>query len=184
VENISRFLNMIRLIDELRSNGLYTPPSLCGIVIYPFTGGGVNWGAGAFDPKDDLYIVNTINVAHVVRLIPRAEYAAARAAAPGAEIGPELGAPYAAERTFLFSIFGVSCNPPPWGTLAARVRGAWTRPFRSKCYWLTATGIEQTPRPLCQISEDNAPSFSHSTLMRRQTAIARSRSDGWKIRLM
>jgi len=108
-----------RQIEKLRSDGLYTPPSLRGTIIYPFTGGGVNWGGGAFDPKDDLYIVNTMNVAHVVRLIPRAEYAAARAAAPSAEIGPELGTPYAAERTLLSSIFGVPCNPPPWGTLAA-----------------------------------------------------------------
>jgi quinoprotein glucose dehydrogenase len=69
-----------RQIEKLRSDGLYTPPSLRGTIIYPFTGGGVNWGGGAFDPKDDLYIVNTMNVAHVVRLIPRAEYAAARAA--------------------------------------------------------------------------------------------------------
>jgi quinoprotein glucose dehydrogenase len=108
-----------RQIERLRSDGLYTPPSLRGTIIYPFTGGGVNWGGGAFDPKDDLYIVNTMNVAHVVRLIPRAEYPAARAAAPGGEIGPEFGTPYAAERTLLFSIFGVPCNPPPWGTIAA-----------------------------------------------------------------
>jgi hypothetical protein len=32
-------------------------------------------------------------------------------------------------------------------------------------YRLTAMGIEQTPRPLYQISEDNSPSLSHSTLM-------------------
>jgi quinoprotein glucose dehydrogenase len=86
-----------RQIEKLRSDGLYTPPSLGGSIIYPFAGGGVNWGGGAFDPKDGLYIVNAMSVAHVVRLIPRADYAAARAAAPHAEIGLGLGTPYAAE---------------------------------------------------------------------------------------
>jgi quinoprotein glucose dehydrogenase len=75
----------------------------------------VNWGGGAVDPKDGLYIVNAMNLAHVVRLIPRADYAAP----PRAEIGLGLGTPYAAERTLLTSIFGVPCNAPPWGTLAA-----------------------------------------------------------------
>jgi hypothetical protein len=60
-----------------------------------------------------------MSIAHVVRLIPRAGYAAARAAEPKVEIGPGLGTPYAAERTLLTSIFGIPCNAPPWGTLTA-----------------------------------------------------------------
>ncbi len=108
-----------RQIERLRSEGLYTPPSLRGTVILPFTGGGVNWGGGAFDPDTGLFVVNAMNLAHVVRLIPRPDYPAARAAAPKAEIGRGLGTPYAAERTLLTSVFGIPCNPPPWGTLAA-----------------------------------------------------------------
>jgi quinoprotein glucose dehydrogenase len=56
---------------------------------------------------------NTMSLAHVVRLIPRTDYAAAHAAAPKAEIGLGLGTPYAAERTLLLG------NAPPWGTLTA-----------------------------------------------------------------
>jgi quinoprotein glucose dehydrogenase len=108
-----------RQIERLRSDGLYTPPSLRGSIVFPFTGGGVNWGGGAFDREDGLFIVNAMSLAHVVRLIPRADYAAARAAAPKAEIGLGLGTPYAAERTLLTSIFGIPCNAPPWGTLTA-----------------------------------------------------------------
>ena len=115
---VDRFLCR-RQIEQLRDDGLYTPPSLRGSIIYPFTGGGANWGGGAFYPKDDLFIVNSMNLAHVVRLIPRADYGAARKAAPNAEIGRAIGTPYAAERTLLTSIFGVPCNAPPWGTLAA-----------------------------------------------------------------
>lgn len=108
-----------RKIAPLRSEGLYTPPSLRGSIIYPFAGGGVNWGGGAFDPGAGLYIVNSMSVAHVIRLIPRAEYAAVRAAEPKTEIGRGLGTPYAAERTVLLSALGIPCNAPPWGTLAA-----------------------------------------------------------------
>jgi quinoprotein glucose dehydrogenase len=79
----------------------------------------VNWGGGAFDREDGLFIVNAMSIAHVVRLIPRAGYATAQAAEPKAEIGPGLGTPYAAERTLLTSIFGIPCNAPPWGTLTA-----------------------------------------------------------------
>ena len=82
-----------RKIAALRSEGLYTPPSLSGSIMYPFSGGGVNWGGGAFDPDAGLYIVNSMNVAHVVRLIPRADYLAARTAEPKAEIGRGLGTP-------------------------------------------------------------------------------------------
>lgn len=108
-----------RQIAKLRSEGLYTPPSLRGTIVFPFTGGGVNWGGGAFDRQDGVFVVNAMNLAHVVRLIRRAGYAAARAAAPKAEIGRGLGTPFAAERTLHTSVLGIPCNPPPWGTLAA-----------------------------------------------------------------
>ncbi|MGD0110172.1 MAG: PQQ-binding-like beta-propeller repeat protein, partial [Rhodopila sp.] len=108
-----------RRIEHLRSDGLYTPPSLEGSVIYPFTGGGANWGGGAFDPASGLFVINTMNLAHVVRLIPRADMEAARQGAPKAEIGRGIGTPYAAERTLLTSFLGIPCNKPPWGTLAA-----------------------------------------------------------------
>ena len=108
-----------RQFAKLRSEGLYTPPSLRGTIVFPFTGGGVNWGGGAFDRQDGLFIVNAMNLVHVVRLIPRADYAATRAAAPKAEIGRGLGTPNAAERTLLTSVIGTPCNPPPWDMLAA-----------------------------------------------------------------
>jgi quinoprotein glucose dehydrogenase len=108
-----------RKMAELRSEGLYTPPSLKGMLEFPSTAGGINWGGGAFDPAHGLYIVNTNRLAHVIRLIPRADYAAARAAEPKVEIGRALGTPYAALREVLLSPLGLPCNPPPWGTLVA-----------------------------------------------------------------
>lgn len=106
-------------LEALDTRGLYTPPSLKGTVLFPFTGGGGNWGGGAFDAERGLFIVNTMRLAHVVRLIPRADYAAARAADPKVEIGRALGTPYAAERYLLTSPLGIPCNAPPWGVLSA-----------------------------------------------------------------
>ncbi len=106
-------------LQALDSAGLYTPPSLRGSVVFPFTGGGANWGGGAVDPGRGLFVINTMSIAHVIRLVPRAEEAAARAADPKREIGKALGTPYAAERSLLLSPLGIPCNPPPWGTLAA-----------------------------------------------------------------
>ena len=129
-----------RKIAALRSEGLYTPPSLRGSIMYPFSGGGVNWGGGAFDPDAGLYIVNSMNLAHVVRLIPRAGYSAAHAAEPKAEIGRGFGTPYAAERTVLLSPLGIPCNAPPWGTLAAIDLSAgairWQVPLGSMAFGL------------------------------------------------
>jgi quinoprotein glucose dehydrogenase len=103
----------------LRSDGLFTPPSLKGTVLFPFTGGGANWGGGAFDAARQLFVINTNRIAHVIRLIPRDEAAAARAADPKVEIGSALGTPYAVSREALLSPLGLPCNAPPWGTLNA-----------------------------------------------------------------
>ena len=57
----------------LRNEGLFTPPSTQGTLIYPMTGGGVNWGSAAFDPVNQILYVNTSRAIHIVKLIPRAE---------------------------------------------------------------------------------------------------------------
>jgi quinoprotein glucose dehydrogenase len=106
-------------LEALDTSGLYTPPSRDGTVVFPFTGGGANWGGGAVDPARGLFVINTMRLAHEVRLIPRPQEAAARAAEPGVEIGHALGTPYAAERKLLTSPLGIPCNAPPWSTLSA-----------------------------------------------------------------
>jgi quinoprotein glucose dehydrogenase len=105
-------------IASLRSEGLYTPPSVQGTILFPMTGGGVNWGGVAIDPRGVVF-VNTTRAAHVVRLIPRADFAATKAANPGKEVSPQTGAPFGMIRETLLSPIGTPCNPPPWGTIAA-----------------------------------------------------------------
>ena len=108
-----------RAIAGARHEGLFTPPSLQGTIVYPFTGGGSNWGGLAFDPGRQVAYVNTSSVLHLVTLIPAAKVAAARTAEPNAEISPQAGAPFGMRRVVLRSKLGLPCNPPPWGQLHA-----------------------------------------------------------------
>jgi len=106
-------------MDALRYEGIYTPPSLEGTLMYPSNAGGSNWGGVAVDPERGLLFVNTSNVPFTLTLIPRAEYEAVRKANPGMEVSPQTGTPFGMMRKPLLSPFGVPCVPPPWGQLHA-----------------------------------------------------------------
>lgn len=108
-----------KMIAGARAEGLYTPPSLQGTILYPFTGGGVNWGGLAFDPTRDVVYVNTSSAMHLVKLIPADQVQAVRAAHPNVEVSPQTGAPYGMSRQVTLSQLGLPCNPPPWGQLHA-----------------------------------------------------------------
>jgi quinoprotein glucose dehydrogenase len=107
----------------LRAEGLFTPPSVTGTLVFPGNLGGMNWSSGAFDPERQLFVTNVNHLPMVVQLIPRAQYAALeQAAQPGpfrAEVSPQHGTPYGIRRQVLRSPSGAPCNPPPWGTLVA-----------------------------------------------------------------
>lgn len=105
-------------ISSSVADGLYTPPSERGTILYPFTGGGANWGGAAFDPRRNLLVVNMNNLAHHVQLIPAERFNEARRQFPDQEVSPQAGAPYGMKREVLLSPFGIPCAPPPWGVLA------------------------------------------------------------------
>lgn len=106
-------------IEALRFDGMYTPPSEQGSLMVPGNAGGVNWGGVAIEPAQGLVLVNTQDFPWRVRLVPRAEFAAEKAAHPHSEVAPQRGTPYGMRRELLRSPLGVPCSPPPWGTLAA-----------------------------------------------------------------
>ncbi|MGD2131531.1 MAG: pyrroloquinoline quinone-dependent dehydrogenase [Maricaulaceae bacterium] len=101
-------------IREARTEGMFTPPSTQGTIIYPFTGGGANWGGGAFDPSRNLLVINASNLVHVVTLIPAED---GRPDYPVEEYAPQEGTPYGMTREILLSPFGLPCSPPPWGVI-------------------------------------------------------------------
>lgn len=106
-------------IEAARSEGLYTPPSAQGTIMYPFTGGGANWGGAAFDPATQRLYINTSRAAHLITLIPSENFEAARAAEPDEEISPQAPTRWAVKRELLLSPLDLPCNPPPWGMLTA-----------------------------------------------------------------
>ena len=108
-----------KAIAGTRNEGIYTPPSLKGTLIHPFTGGGANWGGLAFDAGRQVAYINTSSAMHMVTLIPADRVKAARAAEPDEEISPQTGAPYGMRRVVMRSPIGLPCNPPPWGQLHA-----------------------------------------------------------------
>lgn len=122
-------------ISSLRYEGIYTPPSIEGTLLYPGNAGGTNWGGVATDKDRNLLLVNVLNLAFKVRLFPTADYERERRENPGKEISPQAGTPYGMERELVGSSMDIPCTPPPWGTLAAvdLTTGeiAWQRPFGS-----------------------------------------------------
>ncbi|MBV1934592.1 MAG: pyrroloquinoline quinone-dependent dehydrogenase, partial [Parvibaculaceae bacterium] len=107
-------------IKASRNEGLFTPPSLKGTIVYPFTGGGANWGGMGFDPERKIAIINGNQMAHVIKLIPRAEFKAEKEErGHEAEVTPQAGTEYGMSRELLMSSLGVPCSPFPWGNLTA-----------------------------------------------------------------
>jgi quinoprotein glucose dehydrogenase len=103
----------------LRSEGVFTPPSLRGSVVIPGNVGGMNWSGYAFDPVRHLLVVNTNNMAAKVKLIPREAFDDPKARTEKGEYSPQHGTPFGMFRTFLRSDRGLPCVPPPWGQLTA-----------------------------------------------------------------
>jgi quinoprotein glucose dehydrogenase len=131
--------------DELasgRNEGLYTPPSTgAGTLLFPMTGGGVNWGGVAFDPVRQVLYANTSRAVHRVTLIPRAEAQNYKPPA-GTDFGAQRGAPFAMTRALVTSPLGMPCNKPPWGAMVAVDLKA------GKLLWESKVGTSEDTAPL------------------------------------
>lgn len=108
---------------------------------FPFTGGGVNWGSAAFDPGNQILYANTSRVAHLIKLIPRAE-AAGFNPPPGHDFGQQQGAPFAMSRSVVMSPMGLICVKPPWGEMVAVDLKA------GKILWRSTVGTTEDLAPL------------------------------------
>ena len=109
-----------RRIRSLRSDGMFTPPSLRGTIEFPGFLGGVNWGGVGVDRPRGVAIMNTIRIATVVTLLaPDSIAEDSRRAGNDAAVARADGAPYGSRRELLRSPLGLPCNAPPWGTLVA-----------------------------------------------------------------
>lgn len=108
-----------RKFDELRYDGMYTPPSVRGSILFPSALGGGNWGGAAYDPASNLLIIKAENLATVLKVIPKTDAADDKVPPKDYLTRPLVGTPYRIEGELFQSPLGVPCTPPPWGTLMA-----------------------------------------------------------------
>jgi quinoprotein glucose dehydrogenase len=122
-----------RTFRALRNEGVFTPPSLRGTLHVPGNIGGLHWGGIAWDPMHRLLIAPVNRLPAIIRLLPRAQFSAARKDFPARETTEQDGTPYAMSREFLRSHSGKPCTAPPWGELVAISADtgdvAWRVPF-------------------------------------------------------
>jgi quinoprotein glucose dehydrogenase len=124
-------------IARLRSDGIFTPPSLEGTLELPGFGGGINWGGLAFEPDSQTVVTFSMDLPMEVALIPRDELQAVYDSGEyeDFEFARMSGTPYAMRRTMLGSPLGMPCTSPPWGWLVSIDMRAgsinWRRPVGS-----------------------------------------------------
>ncbi|MCS6948411.1 MAG: PQQ-binding-like beta-propeller repeat protein, partial [Steroidobacteraceae bacterium] len=106
-----------RKFDRLRYEGMYTPPSLRGSLLFPSALGGGNWGGAAFDARTNLLVIKAENLATRIRLVPLAP--GEKPPAQDYLNRPLHGTRYRVEGEIFSSALGIPCTPPPWGTLSA-----------------------------------------------------------------
>ncbi|GHC31829.1 pyrroloquinoline quinone-dependent dehydrogenase [Aidingimonas halophila] len=110
------------LWDDLSYEGMYTPPTTQGegVLAYPDSAGGVQWGGVAFDPASQTAIVNTSHIVQTIKLYDREAYEEADSGS-GNESGfsPQEGAPYGMRLEVALNWLGMPCWEPPFGELVA-----------------------------------------------------------------
>jgi quinoprotein glucose dehydrogenase len=108
-------------IENMRSQGIYQPPSIEDSIMQPGNAGGSNWGGIAYDPERQLAIANTMDLPFVVALVPREEMQAQRddPRYEDFEFAEQSGTPFGMRRRAFMSRLDIPCVKPPWGTLAA-----------------------------------------------------------------
>ena len=122
-------------IAALRSEGIYTPPTIGGTLMNPGYAGGSNWGGLAWHAASQTVIAAVMELPMWVRLTPREQAQKQMDAGVYDWQGYTAmeGTPYVLNRGMLLSAIDVPCTRPPWGKLVALdlANGeiAWERPI-------------------------------------------------------
>ena len=127
-----------------RYDGIFTPPSLQGSIVYPGNYGIFDWGGIAIDPVRQLLIANPNYFAFVSKLYPHDQVDPS--SNKGTELGlqPMAGTPFAVDLHPLLSPLGFPCQAPPWGYMAA----VDLRTMRKVWMHKNGTVIDQAPLPI------------------------------------
>ncbi|WP_240043164.1 outer membrane protein assembly factor BamB family protein [Pseudomonas fragi] len=142
IADIVGFGQCSKMWDGLEYNGMYSPPSTKGngVLAYPDSAGGVQWGGVAFDPVSQVAIVNTSHIVQMIKLWDRASYDK-QPKDSGNENGfyPQIGAPYGMSLLNAQNWAGMPCWAPPFGEIVAINMNTgdvkWRRPMGAVQQW-------------------------------------------------
>ncbi|WP_075182787.1 glucose/quinate/shikimate family membrane-bound PQQ-dependent dehydrogenase [Pantoea sp. 1.19] len=113
------------MFHQLRYEGIFTPPSEQGTLVFPGNLGMFEWGGLAIDTDRQIAIANPMALPFTSKLIPRGPGNPMEppkgAAGTGSESGiqPQYGVPYGVELNPFLSPFGLPCKQPAWGYITA-----------------------------------------------------------------
>ena len=111
------------VMDSLRYEGIFTPPSLQGTLVLPSNVGGAHWGGLAVDPERQIAVIPVNHIPAMVQLIPMDRFDPEATRGENERLGFEVtrmrGTPYVMRRRILLGPSGVPCSPPPFGSLVA-----------------------------------------------------------------
>jgi quinoprotein glucose dehydrogenase len=108
-------------LQGLRNEGVFTPISLRGSIMYPSNIGGAHWGGLAYDVESETVILPVNTAVAIARLIPEGEITDSMRAdgrRTGAQFTRMRGTPYWLRREIVRSTTGL-CTAPPLGQLIA-----------------------------------------------------------------
>lgn len=113
-----------KTLAGLRNEGMFTPPSTRGTLVYPGNPGGVNWGSMAVHEGEQVALVINKRWPTVVTLIPREDFRRRARAERGGPLDVQFtaqsGTPFGMMRhDFVNPDNGLPCLRGPWGMLIA-----------------------------------------------------------------
>ncbi|PLR37521.1 membrane-bound PQQ-dependent dehydrogenase, glucose/quinate/shikimate family [Chimaeribacter coloradensis] len=113
------------IFHRLRYEGIFTPPSEQGTLVFPGNLGMFEWGGISVDTDRQVAIANPMALPFVSKLIPRGPNNPAEPeegnGGTGSELGvqPQYGVPFGVTLNPFLSPFGLPCKQPAWGYISA-----------------------------------------------------------------
>ncbi|HEY3986145.1 glucose/quinate/shikimate family membrane-bound PQQ-dependent dehydrogenase [Cedecea sp.] len=112
------------MFHSMRYEGIFTPPSEKGTLVFPGNLGMFEWGGISVDPNNQVAMTNPMALPFVSKLIPRGPGNPMEppkdAKGSGTESGvqPQYGVPYGVTLNPFLSPFGLPCKQPAWGYIS------------------------------------------------------------------
>lgn len=111
---------------RLRYEGIFTPPSEQGTLVFPGNLGMFEWGGISVNQDRQVALSNPMALPFVSKLIPRGPNnpmwppeGTPRGTGSEAGVQPQYGTPYGVELGPFLSAIGIPCKEPAWGYISA-----------------------------------------------------------------